>query len=312
MRVAVVILPFIAIAVVLPALAGEQALPTQPAEGPSEASPKKKPMTWEEWISTHAYDPIVRRWVPIPEGVEPGPKSGYIWNLGRWEIVKIVHRKGHGWGYFDHRGRWHGRDERRTVFRKVLWRRSHYRHTIPRKSFEEPYLVRAIKLEPTERERLEDLLQRNLIQELMLGDPSEAESVVSFEQRKSRVSISGRAELVAKLATLITDESTYKAYTTAKSHGNIVEVISIVDLGWLDRDPERALNIADLNFAGLLRLVRARSDEHRRLGKALWFNELYGTITIIDQPDTIRKIRQYLAVMPYAPKPTRMTITPDG
>jgi len=299
----VVFVPLV-LALALPALAGEEPQPQPPPPTTAE-----KPTPWEQWITTHAYDPIRRRWVPIPDGVEPGPKTGYIWNLGRWELVKIVHRPHYGWGYFDHRGRWHGQDERRAIYRTILWKRRHYLDTIPKKTFEQPHRATALKLDRPEARRLEDLLQRNLIQELLIDDTGEQQAVVSYRRRTHTVSLSGSAELVAKLATLITDESTYKAYTTAQSHGNIVEIVTIVDLGWLERHPEPALNIADLNFDGLIRLVGAHKADHRRLRKALWLNDLFGTVTIVDQPDTIRKVRDYLAIMPYAPKPDRMTIS---
>ncbi len=317
MRAVLLILPLIVLGLALPAVAGQDTEPAEPAETNTEtpaepaAEPARQeaPSAWEQWVNTRAYDPVIRRWVPIPEGVTPGPKSGYIWNLGRWEVVKIIHRRDYGWGYFDHRGRWHGQDERRPVYREVLWKRRDYLDTVPKDTFDQPYLVRTLKLDPLERGRLEDLLERNLLQELMLDDPGEQEAVVSYERRRSKASISGRAELVAKLATLITDESTYKAVTTGQPHGNVVAIISLVDLRWLDNDPEPALNIADLNFSGLLRLVRAGDDEHRRHHRALWFNDTFGTVTIIDQPDTIRKVREFLGVMPYAAKPTRMTTT---
>jgi len=293
------------LAMTWPALAGEEAQPEESAAEPAAAAAEDTPSAWEEWINTHAYDSIRRCWVPIPEGVEPGPKSGYIWNLGRWELIKIVHRPGYGWGYFDHRGRWHGQDERRPVFRNTLWRRRDYLNTLPKNTFEQPVLVKTLALSRLDCRRLEDLLQRNLIQELTLDDE---DAVVLYERQKSTVSLSGRAELVAKLVTLITDESTYKAVTCEQPHGNAVEIISVVDARWLERDPESALNIADLNFAGLQRLVGARTAEHRRFRKALWFNETLGTVTVVDQPDTIQKVHEYLAVMPYAPKPDRMTI----
>ena len=311
MRAVLLILPLIVVGLTLPAVAAEDA---EPAEKEAEAPAETKPTAWEQWIRTQAYDPIVRRWVPIPEGVTPGPKSGYIWNMGRWEVVKIVHRRDYGWGYYDQRGRWHGQDERRPVYRDILWKRRNYLDTIPRDTFEEPYIARTLKLDPLQCRRLEALLDTNRLQEIMLeeADDDEVEgneAVVSYEKRKRAVSLSGRASLVAKLATLITDESSYKAYTTEQARGNVVEVLSIVELRWLENEPEPAFNIADLNFDGLLRLVGAGTDEHRRGAKAIWFNDEYGTVTLIDEPDTIRKAREYLAVMPYAPKPDRMTNT---
>jgi hypothetical protein len=322
MRVAGVIVALLAIAVALPASAGEEAEPSKPTDDKPEApagteAAEKKAPSWDEWIKANAYDPIRRTWVPIPEGVVPGPETGYIWNLGRWELVKIVHREGYGWGYFDHRGHWHGQTEDRTVYRTVLWKRRDYLNTIPRKTFEEAHVVKAIALEPAGRERIKDLLERKVVAQLLLHDTAAQddsrdvvrdEPVVSYDWSEGVVSMSGRAELVAKLVTLFTDEATYTALISEQPHGNVVEIISLVDYAWVERDPEPALNIADLNFAGLKRLLDVRSDEYRRLNKALWFNDTTGTATVIDQPETIRKVREYLAVMPYGPKRERMTI----
>ena len=303
-----------ALALAASAFAAEDAEPPEPTASEPEPTAEEKP-TWEEWVSLNAYDPIRRCWVPIPDGVEPGPETGYVWNLGRWELVKIVQREGHGWGYYDHRGEWHGRDEDRAVYRVVVWKPRHYEDTLPRKSFEERELAKEIELEPADRERLDDLMERRVIPEMLLDDAPgtdfQDEAVVDYDPDEGTLRLSGRAELVAKIATLITDESTYRATTTKQPHGNVVEIISLVDLRWLEREPEAALDIADLNLAGLERLIRVRSDDHRRLHKALWFNETYGTVTVIDQPETIDAIREYLAAMPYGPKPERMTSTPS-
>jgi hypothetical protein len=319
MHRAVVVLALFAFVAVSSSLAAEDPAPAQAAETETASSPAAPAVTWQEWIAAHAFDPIRRVWVPIPEGVEPGPKTGYIWNLGRWELVKIIQREGYGWGYFDHRGQWHGQVEDRTVYRTVIWTRSQYDDTIPRKSFEQKVLVKSIHLDQAARERLDDLLARNVIQDIMLADASDGgdattdgsdsrdDALFSYDPDKGVVNISGRAELVAKLATLLTDESTYTAYTTPQPNGNAVEIVSLVDLQWLERAPEPALNIADLNFSGLRRLVGAAGNDYRRLSKALWFNDQYGTVTVIDQPDTIAKIRTYLDPMPYAPKPDRIT-----
>jgi len=319
-RVAIAIVLLLAAAVTTVALApaasapaAEDAEPTKATTSQPEPTAEQKP-TWEDWINSNAYDPIRRCWVPIPDGVEPGPETGYVWNLGRWELVKIVQREGHGWGYYDHRGEWHGRDEERTVYRVVVWKPRHYEATLPRKSFEETRLSKEIELEPADRERLDDLIDRHVILEMLLDDAPgtdlRGEAVVSYALNEGTVSLSGRTELVARIATLITDDATYRATMTEQPHGNVVEIISLVDLRWLDREPEAALDVAELNFAGLERLVRARSDEYRRLHKALWLNETYGTVTVIDHPDTIQKIREYLAAMPYGPKPDRMTGVP--
>jgi len=323
MRVALLILPLIVVTIALPAWAGEDARSAegnQPkAEGPNQAQepPEQPPPTWAEWVTKNAFDPVRRVWVPIPEGVVPGPDTGYIWNLGRWQLVTLVNRPGYGWGYYDYRGRWHGQEQETTVYRDVIWRRRNYRDTLPRKSLEEAVMVKSLRLDDAQRARLEDLLARNIIQELLLADAArdrdgekqigQDEGVLSYERRQGVVNLSGRAELVAKLATLITDESTYRACTAAQPTGNVVEVISLVDLKWLERDPEPALNIADLNFDGVSRLVRPRRDEYRRAHKAIWFNDAFGTATVIDDADTIRKLRAFLADMPYAPKPDRIT-----
>jgi hypothetical protein len=312
-RVAIAIALLLASAVTTASLAAEDAEPAEPTAGKTEPTTEQKP-TWTDWISSHAYDPIRRCWVPIPEGVEPGPETGYIWNLGRWELVKLVQREGRGWGYYDHRGKWHGRDEDRTTYRVVIWKPSHYEETLPRKSFEERALAKQIKLEPADAERLNQLFERRVIAEMLLDDASDTalrgEAAVSHDVQDGVVSLSGRAELVARIATLITDDATYRAVTTEQPHGNVVEIISLVDLAWLDREPEAALDVAELTLAGLERLVQARSDQYRRLHKALWFNATYGTVTIIDHPDTIPKIREYLDAMPYGPKPERMTSAP--
>jgi hypothetical protein len=326
MRAVLLILPLMAVALALPAVAGEpgpsnaegpapsdvegEAPAVAESETPAQTPAETKPSAWEQWISTHAYDPILRRWVAIPEGVTPGPKSGYIWNLGRWELVKIVYRRDFGWGYYDERGHWHGQDERRPIYRDILWKQRDYLDTVPRDSFEEPTIARTIDLDALHSTYLQQLLDTNRLQEIMLdeiGTDEQSGAVVSYEPRKRAVSLSGRESLVAKLATLITDESTYKAYTTEQAAGNVVEVLSIVELRWLEAESEPALNVADLNFSGLLRLLGAGSDEYRRRAKAVWFNEDLGTVTLIDAPDTVRKVREYLAAMPYAPKPDRMT-----
>jgi hypothetical protein len=323
MRVALLIVSVAIVLTALPAWAGEAAGPAgdnQPkAEGPSQEQnqPGQGPPTWADWITKNAYDPVRRVWVPIPEGVVPGPDTGYIWNLGRWQLVTLVQREGYGWGYYDHRGRWHGQEQDTAVYREVIWRRRHYEDTLPRKSLEEAVMVKSIHLDSAQRLRLDDLLARNIIQDIMLADAArdrdgekqlgQDDGVLSYERRQGVVNLAGRAELVAKLATLITDESTYKAYTSAQQAGNVVEVISMVDLKWLEREPEPALNIADLNFDGASRLVQPRKDDYRRARKAIWFNEDFGTATVIDTPESIGKLRTFLADMPYAPKPDRIT-----
>ncbi|MBN1917187.1 MAG: hypothetical protein JW889_04695 [Verrucomicrobia bacterium] len=327
MRVALLIAALTALAIAPTAWAGETTAPAADDQPKAQAQdhPDQGPPAWAEWIAKNAYDPIRRIWVPIPEGIVPGPDTGYIWNLGRWQLVTLIQRPGYGWGYYDHRGRWHGQVvDDGAVYREVIWRRRHYSDTLPRKSLEEAVLVKSIQLDSAQRARLEDLLARNIIQDLMLADAardrngddkqigqqdeaSPDEGVLSYERRQGVVNVSGRAELVAKLATLITDESTYRAYASAQQPGNVVEVISLVDLKWLERAPEPALNIADLNFAGVTRFVQPRRDDYRRARKAIWFNDAFGTATVIDHPDTIAKLHAYLADMPYAPKPDRIT-----
>ncbi len=152
--------------------------------------------------------------------------------------------------------------------------------------------------------RAEKLLSSDAVRRVLLTGPQKG-SMLSVEKSSRRAVIAGPAETVVVIQTMIQNELTFLYATgSADRSGNVLDVLSLVAPDFLEANPQLASHIAQDNYEGVNRILKPEAGDYRRAGKRVWFNPSIGTVTILDQPDRIEQVRRYLAMRPYAPRPT--------
>jgi hypothetical protein len=186
----------------------------------------------------------------------------------------------------------------------IVWRRQDYEKYVTRSATRPDFIRRELRLSEIELNRAEKLLQSGIVRTVLLESTSQPGSAFYMEKDSGRVVIAGPVEPVAALQTMIVDELTFILATRSGSTGNTLVVLSLVDPVFLERDPERASQIAEDNYEGARRILKPQTPEYRRSGMQVQFNRDLGTATILDSPIRIEKVREYLAIRPYTPRRT--------
>ena len=185
----------------------------------------------------------------------------------------------------------------------IVWRRQDYRGYVTKAMKRPEFIRRKLQLSEVEFKRAEKLLESGIVRRVLLENRRGAGSSFYVEKDSRRVLIAGPPEPVVALQTMIVDELTFLLGTCDKSSENTLVVLSLVDPIFLETDPEQASQIAEHNYEGVRRILQPGAPNNRRSGKRVQFNRGIGTVTILDLPSRIQKVREYLAMRPYAPRP---------
>lgn len=191
----------------------------------------------------------------------------------------------------------------RKVGGGIVWRRQDYKDFVTKAMHKPAFIRRELELSREELLRAEKLLQSGVVRDLLIENSQNAGTLFSVEKYSRHALIAGDAEFVVCLQTMLEDRMTFLLATSGELSGNVLTVLSLVDPPFLEAKPTLASEIAEDSYEGVRRILKPESEDYRRAGKRLRFYEDLATITILDRPDRIEQVRQYLALRPYAPRP---------
>ncbi len=193
------------------------------------------------------------------------------------------------------------RPERRIVG-GVSWRRQDYRDYFTKGMRKPAFITRRVELAGPELKHAEKLLRSSIVRKIFLESSRPSDCVFSIERLSGCVQLTGPAEIVAGLQTMIQDNMTFLFATRERPSDKTLAVLTVVDPDFLRTEPDVAAGIAEDNYEGIKRILNWQDNDYRRSGKRAWLNRPLGTVTILDRRENVEKVREYLAIRPYAPR----------
>jgi len=185
----------------------------------------------------------------------------------------------------------------------IVWRREDYKDFVTRGMYRPVFIRRELALSKEEFWRAERLLHSGIVRTLLLKNCVVAGTLFSVEKLSRRVLIAGDAEFVVSLRTMIEDSTAFLLAAPEDRSGNALAVVSLVDPLFLEANPTLAFDIAEDSYEGVKRILKPQTEDYRRAGKRLRFCEELGTVAILDRPEKIGQVKEYLGLRPYAPRP---------
>ena len=248
----------------------------------------------------------------------------YFWR-GRWHKCPVA--RDHYPRYFYHYSdnRWHS-ISRTVVF--MRWRRDDYLSSshvliadsspevaqptdvaeitvvdgfIVRGAVEEQVIEATLELSGAERERVEALLEKEIIQNVLAAVDPENENRYEFDRRKRTLMLTAPEEVVLRLQTMVQDRRTFEA-VRAGVKGLAVDVISVVSPAFLEKDRHGAIRLGESNYEEIEDYLKDLDNSYHAKGKKCWYNKEIGTITIIDEEENIYRGWDHMNGLPYIPE----------
>lgn len=172
---------------------------------------------------------------------------------------------------------------------------------VARGGVEEKYIVKTIELSGAERERVEALLEKEIIQNVLAAVDPENENRYEFDRRERTLMLTAPEEVVLRVQTMVQDRRTFEAVRGGVK-GLAVDVISVVSPAFLEEDRHGADRLGESNYEEIEDYLRDLDNSYYANGKKCWYNEEIGTMTIIDEEENIYRAWDHMNGLPYIPE----------
>ena len=244
--------------------------------------------------------------------IHDGPTAPY-WYRGRWHRLTRGHTHRTGCGRALYYGYWIDVRDRYYVEQiEPPW----VTHTvtvqyedddsefIPKAQVLDTVRVKALVLSTAERVRVETLIQRGILRDILDENDPYGEFSYDYDPRISRLTLTAPAERIAVIETIVLDRRTFAAFTEPDRYGNTAAVVPLVSPFFLEQDARAAIRLASDNFNAMRRLLedRDRDPLYTAHGKTCWLNPECGTATLLNEPDAIERAAQFMDTRPFVPR----------
>lgn len=137
--------------------------------------------------------------------------------------------------------------------------------------------------------------------ELLADSSFSFDEYLEYRSRTGEVVVAASPENTSRLLTIINDYDTFRAYLAFQSGKTDyrVDVVSVVDRELIMSDPEAAGRIAFENVSNIERLLGVGKHRNKFSAARMWYNPMYGTVTMIDRPEKIEKVKELMLARPY-------------
>lgn len=161
--------------------------------------------------------------------------------------------------------------------------------------------VNIFQFDSVVRRRAYFITKEGIADDLLSDSPSSFDEYMEYRSRTGEVVMATSGENTSRLLTILKDNETYRAFLAFYSGktDSRVDVVSVVNRELLESDPEAARQIADENVDNIEKLLGNNTHIYKYSPARIWYNPNYGTVTIIDLPGKINKVKEFMQVRPY-------------
>ena len=249
-------------------------------------------------------------------------RRGPYWYNGRWHPYRDGCRRVLYHGYWiDTRDRyyvlrleppWAKRAYDLTLYEMPYYEESKYEYAVDDEYDEDDFirkseirdavLVKELALSAAERRRVDTLIARGIIRDILEEANRRREFDYEFDKRKSRLTLTAPSERIAVIETMVRDRRTFEAVTKPDRYGNTAAVLPLVSPLYLEQDFQDAVRLATENLSVLRRMLQDRDRRYTYHGKACWLNAEYGTATVVDDKDNVERVAALMELRPFVPR----------
>ena len=161
--------------------------------------------------------------------------------------------------------------------------------------------VNRFQFDSVVRRRAYFISKEGIADELLAYSSSSFDEYLEYRSRTGEVIMAASPENTSRLLTILNDYETYRAYLAFHSGKTDfrVDVVSVVDRELMETDPESAKSIAAENVSNISNLLGTGKYRNKYSVARMWYNPRYGTVTIIDRPERIDRVKDLMLVRPY-------------
>lgn len=261
------------------------------------------------WLRPHQYPKRYfyfwsGRWYPFPVACGHYPRYFYYWRNDTWCRVDrvVVYNT---WVYNDYYNYDHVFVTNNITTPQIVYPEIRYSDFVVKGETEENLIVKTLTLTREEAERVNLLLDAEIIQNILASvvpdDENSDEAGIKYDEENGLMMITAPEELVLKIQTIIQDEATFDAFYNGDDL-NAVDVIAVVSPVFLEKDYNEAVRLGESNFIELSRYLASLDLYYNIKGKKCWYNENIGTITVIDSEENLYRAWDYMNRFPYIPR----------
>jgi hypothetical protein len=151
------------------------------------------------------------------------------------------------------------------------------------------------------RRRAYFISKEGIADELLADSSSSFDEYLEYRDRTGEVVMAASPENTSRLLTILNDHETYRAYLAFQGGKTDyrVDVVSVVDRDLIVSDPEAAERLALENVSNIENLLGLGRRRNKYSPARMWYNPKYGTVTIINRPEKIEKVKDLMQVRPY-------------
>jgi hypothetical protein len=153
--------------------------------------------------------------------------------------------------------------------------------------------INKLNLDATLLRRIYFVTKEGIAERIFSESATDSGEYIEHNIGSGELVLSASPESASRLLTILNDDNTYKGYRTYSNGktGQGIDVVPVVDRLLLQSDPKSAEKIAEENIRHIEKLLGL---EGKKKSERMWYNSDYGTVTIIDMPQNIKKVKELM------------------
>ena len=166
---------------------------------------------------------------------------------------------------------------------------------------EEELIIKTLSLSRDEMDRVELLLDADIIQDILASIDSDDENRYEYLRDERQMILTAPEEVVLRIQTMVRDKMTFEEVYYRKDD-LAAEVISVVSPAFLEKDYAIAARLGEINYIEIKDYLKSLDSYYYSSGKKCWYNKNLGTVTVVDNKENIYRAWDYMNRFPYLPK----------
>ena len=163
-------------------------------------------------------------------------------------------------------------------------------------------VVQTFRVDLTLRRKINFILKHNIAEEIFAESASDFKESFNYDRKAGKLIITALPESLARILTILYDYDSYKSYISSRDSGTRwkADVVSLADLALAGTDRASANKIAKENFGNIKKLLNVSDWRYRSSGKRCLYNSSYYTVTIMDNPEKIEEVKEFMLYRSYS------------